>query len=268
MPEDNQNMADEEVLDIKDTSNEESKESSSEKTYTEEELKSEINRVVEQEKARMERKYRKQSKSNSERLSKLESVLRSGMDLTDDDDVLSKVTSFYKDQGIDIPETDALDKEDAEILGQSDALKFIDVAEEKEIEARANELAVKQRQGRTSAREDAEFFKLGEYLTSKLEEKELKDSGIDTNILKDKDFADFAKKFNRSTKKSEIYEMWKKINGQAPKKPDSTGSTRSTTPDNQIKEYYTPEEVDKLSSKDLDNPTILERVMKSMKRWS
>ena len=267
MPEDEQNMADEEVLEIKGTKTEESKENSSEKTYTEEEFKNELNRVVGQEKARMERKYRKQSKSNSERLNKLESVLRSGLELTDDDDVLSKVTSFYKDQGIDIPEPEAIDKEDAEILGKSDALRFIDVADDKEIEARANELANKQNQGKTSVREDAEFFKLGEYLTSKLEEKELKDNGIDVNILKDKDFVEFANKFNRNTKKSEIYEMWKKMNGKEAKKPDSTGSTKSTTPDNQIKEHYTPEEVDKLSSKDLDNPAIFERVMKSMKRW-
>lgn len=68
-------------------------------------------------------------------------------------------------------------------------------------------------------------------------------------------------------KMSEIYEMWEKINGETPSKPASTGSSKSTTPDNQIKEYYTPEEVDKLSSKDLDNPTILKRVRNSMKRW-
>ena len=66
---------------------------------------------------------------------------------------------------------------------------------------------------------------------------------------------------------SEIYEMWEKVNGDIPTKPASTGSSKSTTPDNQIKEYYTPEEVDKLSSKDLDNPTIFQRVRESMKHW-
>lgn len=261
MPEDNQNVEQaDEVLEI----NKGTEDKSAEKTFTQED----VDRVVSQEKARLERKFRKQEKSKSERLDKLESVLRSGLELSDNDDVLSKVTSFYKDQGVEIPETEAgIDERDAQILGKSDAQDLIDSADDEEVEARANELAIKQREGKTSARENAEFFKLGEYLTSKLEEKELKDSGIDTNILKDKEFIDFAKKFNRGTKKSEIYEMWKKMNGQTSKKPDSTGSTKSTTPDNQIKEYYTPEEVDKLSSKDLDNPTIFDRVMKSMKRW-
>ena len=50
-------------------------------------------------------------------------------------------------------------------------------------------------------------------------------------------------------------------------KPASTGSTQSTVPNNKDKEYYSPEEVDKLSSKDLDNPKIFKRVRESMKHW-
>ena len=34
-----------------------------------------------------------------------------------------------------------------------------------------------------------------------------------------------------------------------------------------MKKYYTSEEVDKLTSKDLDNPTIFKNVMASMKKW-
>ena len=76
--------------------------------------------------------------------------------------------------------------------------------------------------------------------------------------------------FKTGTKISDVYKIWKKMNGEednAPKKPASTGSSQSTVPDNKEKEYYTPEEVDKLSSKDLDNPTIWKRVRESMKRW-
>ena len=66
---------------------------------------------------------------------------------------------------------------------------------------------------------------------------------------------------------TEIYELYQKVNGKEVKKPASTGSTKSTVPNNQEKEYYTPEEVDKLTSKELDNPTIWKRVRESMKRW-
>ncbi len=268
MPGEKQNMetTDENVeeLEVKDTTNTQTEDTSSEKTFTQED----VNRVVSQEKARLERKYRKEQESKQNRFNQLENVLRAGLELSDEDDVLSKVTDFYKDQGVNIPETKSnINKRDAQILGESDAQELIDVSDDVEIEARANELAVKQKQGKTSAREDAEFFKLGEYLTSKLDEKELKSNGIDTSILQDKEFKEFATKFNRNMKISEIYEMWEKINGDNPKKPASTGSSKSTTPDNQIKEYYTPEEVDKLSSKDLDNPIIFKKVRESMKRW-
>lgn len=268
MPGEEQNMATEEVLEVKDTSNNdvnqpEENNSVEEKTYTQED----IDRIVSQEKARLERKYRRDEESKLSKAKQLESTLRSGLGLTEEDDVLSKVKDFYKEQGVNIPDSQVISDKDAEILGRADANDFINDYDDEEIEARANELAIKQKQGKTSAREDAEFFKLGEYLTEKLEEKDLKANGIDTSILKDKDFKKFAGRFNRSTKMTEIYELYQKVNGKEVKKPASTGSTKSTVPNNQEKEYYTPEEVDKLTSKELDNPTIWKRVRESMKRW-
>lgn len=48
--------------------------------------------------------------------------------------------------------------------------------------------------------------------------------------------------------------------------PPSAGSARSggMSPE---KEYYTPEEVDRLSAKDYENPKVMARVRKSMTRW-
>ena len=267
MPGEEQNMATEGNLEVKDTSNdvEESKENDSveEKTYTQED----IDRIVSQEKARLERKYRRDEENKLSKAKQLESTLRSGLGLTEEDDVLSKVKDFYKEQGVNIPDSQVISDKDAEILGRADANDFINDYDDEEIEARANELAMKQKQGKTSARENAEFFKLGEYLTEKLEEKDLEANGIDTSILKDKDFKKFASRFNRNIKMTEIYELYQKVNGKEVKKPASTGSTKSTVPNNQEKEYYTPEEVDKLTSKELDNPSIWKRVRESMKRW-
>lgn len=275
MPDVNEDMKDleEEVLinredtsknDVQDNNN--TQEEPKEKTYTQ----ADLDKIVSQKTAKLERKYRKEEESRLSKSKQLEDTLRAGLGLTDDDDVLSKVKDFYKEQGIDIPDINTENNRDAEILGKADANEIIDMYDEKDIEARANELAVKQKRGKTTARENAEFFRLGEYLTSKLEEKELKESGVDTSILKDKDFKVFANNFKTGTKISDVYKMWKKMNGEedkTPKKPVSTGSSQSTVPDNKEKEFYTPEEVDKLSNKDLDNPTIWKRVRESMKRW-
>lgn len=275
MPGENENILEtsEEMLDVTDTSTATGTETNNdnkgtevpEKTYTQDDL----NNIISKEKARIERKYRKSEESKLSRARELEETIRAGLGLEDTDDVLSKVKNFYKEQGIELPETKGINNRDAEILGRADAKDIIDTYDEKDIEARANELAIKQQKGKTNERENAEFFALGEYLTSKLEEKELKEKGVDTNILQDKGFKDFAKKFNKNVKMGDIYELWNKMNSneQTPAKPKSTGSTQSTVPDNKDKEYYTPEEVDKLSSKDLDNPTIFKRVRESMKHW-
>lgn len=274
MPGENEDMnLEEEVLvnhedtskDVKDADNTQEPKKE-EKTYTQED----IDKIVSQTKAKIERKHRKEEASKLSKSKQLEETIRAGLGLTDDDDVLSKVRDFYKEQGVDIPEFDTENNRDAEILGKADANEIIEMYEDKDIEARANELAIKQKRGKTTARENAEFFRLGEYLTAQLEEKELKESGVDTSILQDKDFRAFANNFKTGTKISDVYKMWKKMNGEedkTPKKPASTGSSQSTVPDNKEKEFYTPEEVDKLSSKDLDNPTIWKRVRESMKRW-
>lgn len=274
MPGENEDMnLEEEVLvnhedtskDVKDDDNiqEPKKE---EKTYTQKD----IDEIVSQTKAKVARRYRKEEASKLSKSKQLENTIRAGLGLTDEDDVLSKVRDFYREQGIDIPDISTENNRDEEKLGKADADEYIDMYDDKEIEERAEELAIKQKRGRTTARENAEFFRLGEYLTAKLEEKELKESGVDTSILQDKDFKAFANNFKTGTKISDVYKMWEKMNGEeekTPKKPASTGSSQSTVPDNKDKEYYTPEEVDKLSSKDLDNPTIWKRVRESMKRW-
>ena len=264
MPE---NMGQDGDLEIKDTNNnvEESsdKAKAEVKTFTQED----IDRIVKQEKARVERKYRRDEESKLSKAKQLEDTLRSALELNDDDDVLSKVKDFYKEQGVSIPNDYEISSKDAKILGQADANDLINDYEDTEIEARANELAVKQKQGKTTAREDAEFYKLGEYLTTKLEEKNLKENGIDISILKDEKFKKFAGRFNKNTKMAEIYELYQKLNGTEPQKPKSTGSVKSSAADKQEKEYYTQEDVDKLTDADYDNPTIMARVRKSMTKW-
>lgn len=47
--------------------------------------------------------------------------------------------------------------------------------------------------------------------------------------------------------------------------PQDIGAVNSSSA--KEKDFYTSAEVDKLTSKDLDNPKIMERVMKSMTRW-
>ena len=50
--------------------------------------------------------------------------------------------------------------------------------------------------------------------------------------------------------------------------PKSPGSAKTNNSNNEIKEYYTPEEARKFSESDLDNPKLMKALEKSMQLWS
>lgn len=265
MPTDNENM---EVENIE----EEVVENSQEEQETQKQLTQEdIDNAVKSRVGRVERKYKRElaEKENElEELRQLKSTLRKGLELNEDDNVLEKINSFYKEQGVDIPQFEsASNKRDTQRLGELDAQDLISSAEFDEIQNRANELNKKIQQGKITERENAEFMQLGSYLTKELQAKELKEKGADENIIDDKSFKDFASKFNSNMPISEIYDLYSKLNHKEVTKPASTGSIKSSVGESKVKTYYTSEEVDKLTSKDLDNPTVFKNVMASMKKW-
>ena len=47
--------------------------------------------------------------------------------------------------------------------------------------------------------------------------------------------------------------------------PPEIGAVNTSTP--KEKDYYSPEEVDRLSEKDLENPRVMEAVQRSMTKW-
>lgn len=273
MPGDNENMEveniDEEVVNQEqdNENNEVSEEQEQPKMFSQEE----VDNIVKERVGRIERQSKRKTAEKDrtiERYKQLENTLRAGLALNEDDDVFEKVDSFYKEQGVDIPKFESTSsKRDTERLGELDAQDLISSAEFDEIQNRANELASKKQNGKITEREDAEFMKLGNYLTNELKIKELKDKGVDENILNDKDFKEFSKKFNSDTSMSDIYDLYSKLNHKEVTKPASTGSVKSSGGESKVKTYYTSEEVDKLTSKDLDNPTIFKNVMASMKKW-
>ena len=252
------------TLKVEDTVNQEEQ---SEKLFSQEELDKKIQKRI----GKVERKSRRELAKKDEEIEKykqLEKTLRAGLDINDSDDIFEKVNNFYKEQGVNIPQYESVsNKRDAERLGEYDARDLIESADFDVIQDRANELASLKQKGKIKPREEAEFMKLGTYLTNELKIKELKEKGADEKVLEDKKFKEFSKKFNSETPITDIYDLYTKLNHEDVKKPDSTGSIKSTVGESKVKKYYTSEEVDKLTSKDLDNPTIFKNVMASMKKW-
>ena len=61
--------------------------------------------------------------------------------------------------------------------------------------------------------------------------------------------------------------MYKQVNGQVVQKPKSPGSAKSTTSIKQVKDYYSPEDFDKLTDEEINNPKIWEVIEKSRLQW-
>lgn len=265
-----------EEVNISTSEDEEQIQETVEKTETNSE--DDINKLVEERankmfeekvKDRLARDRASQERKFNKELAKykhLESVINAGLGVDNLDDAISKTSSFYQEQGITIPEfKDSYSERDEKILAKADAKEIIDLGRD-EMEAEANRIASIPETQRT-IREKVVFDTICEELTNIKATEELKSKGYDVSILDNKDFQDFRNQFTVSTPISKIYDMYNKVNGTVAERPKSPGSAKSTTQVKQIKDYYSPEDFDKLTVEDLNNPEVMKVVDKSRLQW-
>lgn len=237
----------------------------------EKQIEERANKIAEEKiEARLIRDRRKRERDKSKELAKykqLENVIKAGLGVENLDDAISQSSEFYKGQGISIPEykNDLYNERDEMILAEADAKEIISFGRQ-EMEVEANRIASIPADKR-SFREKTIFDSLCKELISLRDIDELSSKGYKTDILQTKEFYDFRNQFNVNIPISKIYEMYNKVNGQVVEQPKSPGSARSTTTVKQIKDYYSPEDFDKLTDEELRNPKIMEIVDKSRLQW-
>ena len=247
-----------EGIELTDTSSvaEEEKQSETEKVkkYTDEEVDEIISKKLSRQKEKLTRDFNKELS----RYKRTEQILNAGLGTNNIDDANEKITSFYEEQGVKIPPQSqmSLSQREIEILGNGEAEDIISAGEEKEELDRLLKIDVKD----MSPKEKIIFKRLYEKVSDADRRKELEKQGIDLSILNDKDFQDFEKQFSKETKLLDIVDYYKRLNPQ--NQPQKIGSMKSDGA--QIKSYYTPEEIMKLTDEELDNPRIWEAVRKSM----
>lgn len=213
----------------------------------------------------------KRERENASQMAKyheLENIMKTALEADNLDDVITKSKSFYKEQGINIPETinnSSLSKRDEEVLAQADAKEIISLGKA-EMEYEANRIANIPESER-SIREQTIFNEVCRELVNLNDIDALKEKGYDTEVLENKDFLSFREQFNLNTPVSKIYEMYQSIKGTKPVQPKSPGSAKTNNSNNEIKDYYTPEEVRKFTEEDLDNPKLMEAIDRSMLLW-
>ena len=196
---------------------------------------------------------------------KLENIMKAGLGVDNLDDAINKSSEFYSEQGITIPEENFYSERDEQILAKADAKEIIDLGKD-EMEAEANRIASIPESKRT-VREKIMFDTICTELVDLRATEELKSKGYDVSIMANKDFDDFRKQFSVSTPITNIYEMYSKLNGTKAEQPKSPGSAKNSTTNNEIKDYYTPDEVRAFTEEDLDNPKLMKAIEKSMQSW-
>lgn len=206
----------------------------------------------------------RQERSHKKVLSKykdVENLLNAGLKTKSIDEAESTLRTYYKEQGVDIPDPiqQGLSDEELQTLGRDDANKILALGLD-EAELEADNLAKKGHQN-WNVREQAMFHVLASTLKYEKQKKELKQIGVDAKLLDSKEFKEFANQFNPNTDIKNIYSLYSKT--EPKKNLTKLGSMKNTTPD-KVEKKYSSDEIDALSLEDLDNDELWEAVRKSM----
>lgn len=225
------------------------------KFYTDEEIKDIKLRYGK----RVEDKVRK---SYDKKYGRLENVLKAGTGETELDRITDGFETYYESKGKKLPQEPQYSQDYIEYQAEKSANLIIEAGydEIKEETDRLSQINVSD----MTAEDKIIFKKLAAERSRIEDERELASIGV-TKL--DDDFKDFAKKLNPSLSIKEKYEMFTKLNPK--KKGEPIGSMKNTTVSNTgVKDYYSPEEVDKFTKADYDkNPELYKAVCDSMTKW-
>jgi hypothetical protein len=224
------------------------------KMFTQEE----VNDIVGKAKARNTAKIRKEYDRD---YGELVEVLRAGTGKESVGEIKDTLKDFYQKKGVQFRGEPQYSEKDIEVLARAEAEDIINGGYEEVVEEvdRLAKLGV----ANMNAKDKATFKILAEHRQAAERGRELAQIGVTEDVYNSKEFQEFAGMFNPNTPVSEVYKLYAKtIKPQV----EPIGSMKNGSHD-EGKTFYTPEEVDKLTSKDLDNPVIFQRVRESMKLW-
>jgi hypothetical protein len=226
------------------------------KTYTEAEFNAKLDEVLGKKIARREAKIRKEYER---KYGDLEETLRAGTGKESVEEINETLTNFYESKGIKINKKPEYSARDIEVLARAEADDYIrggleDVVEEVD---RLAEIGV----DNMTAKEKAVFKMLAEHRQNTERYNELSAIGVTDEVYNSKEFQDFARMFNPNTPITDIYTIYAK---QKPQKEHKNMGSMKQSQGNVVKDYYTPEEIERLTEEDLDNPKVWEAVRRSM----
>ena len=223
------------------------------KTYTQEEVDSIVGKAKARARAKIEKDYQRKYGS-------LEEVLKAGTGKESVEEMTDTFAEFYRKKGINIPQKPTYSAKDIDVLAKAEAQEIINAGYDDVVEEVDRLTAVGA--ANMTAREKALFKVLAEHRQSAERGRELNKIGVTEDVYNSKEFRDFAGKFNSTTPIQDIYDIYSKT--MKPRREIKTMGSMKQSQDNGAKDYYTPEEIERLTMKDLDDPKVWEAVRRSM----
>lgn len=237
-------------------------------TTEQNEVVNDKNSFTDEQKAQMTKiiqdRVNRAKKAEERKYSELVNVLSAGLGTNNLEELTKKAKAFYQEQGVEIPSKPSYNEDEERILANAEASNIINLGYDEIV----NETDEMMNRGFAdlSPREKLVYKTLAEKRKEIENVKALESIGVKRETIESDDFKNFTQKFNSNTSLTDIYEMYSKLQPKEDVQP--IGSMKSSSSkDDEIKEYYSPEEFDKLTKEQLDNPKIWEAVMKSRLKW-
>lgn len=223
------------------------------KTYTQEEVDAIVGKAKARAKAKVEKDYQR-------KYGGLETVLKAGTGKDSVEELTDTFEQFYKSKGITISKEPTYSAKDMEVLARAEADEFIrggfeDVVEETD---RLADIGV----ANMTQKEKAVFKILAEHRQNAERSRELSGIGVAEDVYNSPEFQTFASKFTSTTPIREVYDLYQKTLPKKTIKP--MGSMKQGQPSGGAKDYYTPEEIERLTMDDLNDPKVWDAVRRSM----
>lgn len=226
-----------------------------EKKYTDADVDDIVNKKLHRQKQKLERDFEKQMS----KYKRAEEVLNAGLGTSNIEEATNNLSNFYKEKGIKIPEYhEERTDHDIEVLARDDAKTIIDSGYDDIVEEtdRLAEIGID-----NMSKRDKVMFKILAEERQKLEsEKEIASLGVSKEELESAEFKAFSDKYPSLSLKDK-YDLYSQLK---PKKIENKMGSMKNGAASVVKDYYSPEEIAKLTEDDLNIPGVYEAVRKSM----
>ena len=224
------------------------------KTYTD----AEVDEIVKKKLFRQEQKLNREFNKQLSSYKRAEEVLNAGLGTSNIEEATDNLTNFYKEKGITIPEYhEQRTDHEIEVLARDDANTIIESGYEDIVEE--TERLAQIGYDNMSKRDKIMFQTLSSERERIEGERAIAALGVSKEELESKEFVDFSNKYPSLSLKDK-YELYSQIK---PKKNENKMGSMKNRATSQVKEYYTPEEISRLTEEDLDNPQVWEAVRRS-----